>query len=201
MARALLICLYIALAVAAAIWLANHPGTVTMEWFGWRIERAPVGILILAVLVLVVIAALVYRFWRFLYRSPRAISHHFAENKRHRGYRALSQGMVAVAAGDAVEAARLARRADGLLRDPPLTLLLSAQAAQLNGDERAARRYFETMLESPDTKFLGLRGLVMQAIKEGDETQALAYLRQARALKPKSSWVHTTLFDLAERSR
>ena len=51
------------------------------------------------------------------------------DSKRRRGYKALSQGMVAVAAGDAGEAARLARRADGLLNDPPLTLLLSAQAA------------------------------------------------------------------------
>jgi hypothetical protein len=43
--------------------------------------------------------------------------------------------MVAVAAGDAAEAGRQAKRADALLGDPPLTMLLSAQAAQLNGDD------------------------------------------------------------------
>ena len=200
MARALLLCLYVALGVAAAIWLANRPGEVTIEWLGWRLENAPVGILLLAVFVLMAVAAVLYRIWRFIYKSPTAVSRRLHENKRRRGYKALSQGMVAVAAGDAGEAAHFARRADGLLSDPPLTLLLSAQAAQLNGDEKAAKRYFETMLEDPDTRFLGLRGLVMQAIKEGDDMAALEHLRKARSLRPKTPWVQTTLFELAERT-
>jgi HemY protein len=200
MARILLLCLYVALGVAAAIWLANRPGEVTIEWLGWRLENAPVGIVMLAVLLLMAVAALLYRLWRFVYKSPTSVSRYLQDSKRRRGYKALSQGMVAVAAGDAGEAARLARRADGLLNDPPLTLLLSAQAAQLNGDEKAAKRYFETMLEDPDTRFLGLRGLVMQAIKEGDQTAALDYLRQARNLRPNTPWVQTTLFELSERS-
>ena len=82
------------------------------------------------------------------------------------GYRALTQGMVAVAAGDAEEAQKLARKADALLAEPPLTLLLSAQAAQLNGDETARpQRYFTAMLDRAETEFLGLRGLIMQALK------------------------------------
>ncbi len=60
-----------------------------------------------------------------------------------------------------------------LLAEPPLTLLLSAQAAQLNGDEQAARRYFTAMLDRAETEFLGLRGLVMQALRGGDEAAAL----------------------------
>src|SRR5207244_3592662 len=83
------------------------------------------------------------------------------------GYRALTQGMVAVAAGDAEEAQRQARKADVLLAEPPLTLLLSAQAAQLGGDEDAARRFFSEMLNRPETEFLGLRGLLMQAGRGG----------------------------------
>jgi len=35
-----------------------------------------------------------------------------------------------------------AKLAGNLLNDPPLTLLLEAQAAQLGGDEKAATRYF-----------------------------------------------------------
>ena len=108
--------------------------------------------------------------------------------------------MVAVAAGDAQEAARWARKADSLLEDPPLTLLLSAQAAQLGGDEKAAEKYFNAMLEKPETRFLGLRGLLMQAMKAGDEQAALGYVRQAHALRPKTPWVVTNLFELSERT-
>ncbi len=199
MRRSLLIALKISLLVALAVWIVERPGTVTVEWLGWRLEEASVGLLILAAAVLVVIASLIYHGWRVLRGTPGGISRKLAGNKRQRGYKALSQGMAAVAAGDAAEAARCARRAETLLAEPPLTRLLQAQAAQLNGDEDAARRYFQEMLEVPDTRFLGLRGLINQALKGGDDALALDYLRKARDLRPKAPWVLTTLFELAER--
>ncbi|WP_370540478.1 heme biosynthesis protein HemY [Azospirillum sp. INR13] len=113
-----------------------------------------------------------------------------------RGYRALTQGMVAIAAGDAPTARKMARKADGLLNEPPLTMLLSAQAAQLQGDERAAKQYFEAMLERPETAFLGMRGLLTQAIKSGDRVEALNLARKARGLQPNTPWLLGTLYDL-----
>ncbi len=108
--------------------------------------------------------------------------------------------MVAVAAGDAATAKRMAQRADGLLNEPPLTMLLSAQAAQLGGDDRAAKRYFTQMLERPETAFLGLRGLLTQAIRGDDRVEALALARRARALQPNTPWLLATLYDLEARS-
>jgi HemY protein len=55
------------------------------------------------------------------------------------------------------------------------------------------------MLERDETAFLGLRGLLMQAQRDGDETAALAYAREAYKLRPKTPWVLTTLFDLQVR--
>src|SRR5262249_57792128 len=99
---------------------------------------------------------------------PRRCARGGADNRRRKAYRALTQGMVAVAAGDAGEARRQAKLAGTLLNDPPLTLLLAAQAAQLDGDERAAEKYFRAMLDRPETAFLGLRGLLMQSLKAGN---------------------------------
>ena len=104
--------------------------------------------------------------------------------------------MVAVAAGDADEAARQAKRANSLLSEPPLTMLLSAQAAQINGDEAAAQRYFSAMLKSEETAFLGLRGLLIQAQRNGQVSQALPLARRAYALRPKTPWVLETLLEL-----
>jgi HemY protein len=107
--------------------------------------------------------------------------------------------MVAVAAGEREEAARWARKADTLLDEPPLTMLLSAQAAQLTGDEAAARRYFTSMLDNEETRFLGLRGLLTQALREDDEARALDLARRAHALRPRTPWVLHSLFDLNQR--
>src|SRR5690606_29724893 len=112
---------------------------------------------------------------------------------------ALSMGMVAVAAGDREEAGRQSRRASAMLSGVPLSNLLSAQAAQLRGDEAAARRYFEAMLDQPETEFLGLRGLLMQALRARDDARALRLALRARELRPRSPWLLQTLAELQTR--
>ncbi|MGF1591764.1 MAG: heme biosynthesis protein HemY, partial [Kiloniellaceae bacterium] len=199
MRRAIVFAVLAAAAVLAAYWLAHNPGRATIEWLGYRLEPS-IGMLVLAVLAFAVAVIVIYRVIRAVLGTPGRIGRAMAASRRKRGYKALSQGMVAVAAGDAQEAARWARRADDLLEDPPITLLLSAQAAQLNGDERAAEKYFNAMLEKPETRFLGLRGLLMQALREGDHARALGYVRQAHDLRPKTPWVVTNLFELSQRS-
>ena len=185
--------------VIVAIWLASRPGEVSLEWLGYRIDTS-VGIILLVAFLFGVVAALAYRFWGALLRSPRSIVDMFDRSRRRRGYKALSQGMVAVAAGDSNEAQRLANKADALLQEPPLTLLLQAQAAQLQGDEDAARRYFEAMLDDKETRFLGLRGLMTQCLRAGDHEAALTYARQAHQMRPKTPWLLEILFDLSERA-
>lgn len=212
MTRVILLFLQIAVVVAIAAWLADWPGEVSLDLPGYRLDLlvvsfawpsyridTSVGLLVLAVAALAVAVAALYRFWRFIYRAPRDLARSVQASRRRRGYKALTQGMVAVAAGEADEAARWARKADALLDEPPLTMLLSAQAAQLTGDEAAAKRYFTAMLESEDTRFLGLRGLLTQALREGNDRDALDYARQADGLRPRTPWVLTALFDLSER--
>src|SRR3990170_6887831 len=199
MLRALVYFAQLALVVAAAVWLADRPGWVALDWLGYRLE-APVGLLLAAVLLVAAATALGYRAWRFVRRSPRRIARARADSRRRRGYRALTQGMVAVAAGDADEARRQAGRAKVLLNEPPLTLLLAAQTAQLNGDEAAARKYFAAMLERPETSFLGLRGLLTQALRGGDDAEALRLADRAHRERPKAAWAATTLLDLQLRA-
>ncbi len=197
--RALPAIIVIALLIAGAVFVADRPGEVSLVWQGWRVDTS-VTVLVFGTVLLAVIAALLFHFLRLLIRSPNLIARSRRERRRRRGYRALSQGMVAVAAGDPAEAKRFARQADVLLAEPPLTLLLSAQAAQLNGDEKAAEKYFTAMLDSRETEFLGLRGLIMQALKRHDEAEALKLAERAKALRPKTQWVLASLFELQARS-
>ena len=181
--------------VWAAVWLADHPGSVSLQWQGWRVDTS-VAFLLGCVAAVALATAIVYRALATVWQVPRRLLFLRRGNRRERGYRALTQGLVAVAAGDAAEAQRLAKRADDLLGEPPLTMLLSAQAAQLTGDDAAAKRHFSGMLGTQETAFLALRGLLMQAQRAGDEDAALDYARRAFALRPRTPWVVTTLFDL-----
>ena len=188
----------LAAVAAAAAWLGERPGDVSIRWQGWLIEMS-ISRFALASVAAVGGALLVAGVVRAVGGAPGRYRAGRRAARRERGYRALTQGMVAVAAGDPHEALRQARRADVLLQEPPLTMLLSAQAAQLNGEEAAARHYFTGMLERPETAFLGLRGLLVQAQRDGDRRAALDYADRAYRLRPATPWVVTTLLDLQVR--
>lgn len=181
------------------VWVSDNPGLVSFNWGGWQVETSA-GVFGGLALALIIASALMYRFWLFLTRAPSRISGAMKERRSQKGYKALTKGMVAVAAGDAIEAKRQVGKADGLLGEPPLTLLLKAQAAQLNGDESAAETFFKAMLDDSEMEFLGLRGLVNQAVKRSDDPGALEYARRAQALNPKSTWMADTLSGLEART-
>lgn len=183
-----------AVAVGAA-WLAKTPGAVAVDWRGWRLDTT-VGVALTVVVGFVLIVGLLIRAWVWVRQGLRDIGASRAAERRRQGYKALSRGMVAVAAGDREESRRLAGRAETLLEDPPLTLLLSAQAAQLDGDEGAAERYFRAMLDDPELEFLGVRGLLSSALRGSDSERALEYAHRAYRLRPGSGWIQDTLLGL-----
>lgn len=182
-------------AMLGAVWVAQRPGNVTVEWRGWRLDTS-VGVLLVAVLILILVGIALWLIYRWIMGAPSALMEGWGESRRRKGYRELTQGLAAVAAGDGVEAQRHARRAEQLLSEPPLTLLLSAQAAQLNGDREAATRAFKAMLDDDEMAFLGLRGLIAQSLRDGNQQQALTYAQRAFALRPQTPWVVHSLFDM-----
>lgn len=186
------------LAVGAGL-IGAATGSVVIVWHGREIYT-DVRVLAAGIAALALLAALLLSVLVWLVRGPGAFLRARRERRRRNGYRALTQGMVAVAAGDAEEAQKFARKADMLLAEPPLTLLLSAQAAQLKGDEQAAARYFTAMLDRAETEFLGLRGLIMQALRRQDEAAALKMAERAHRLRPKTPWVVSSLFELQARA-
>ena len=200
MIRAIIGIVVVTALVAAAVFFADHPGRVEILWQGWQVQTS-VAVLAAAAMLAALVAGLLFSILSLIIDSPRRLLRARREWRRRTGYRALAQGMVAVAAGDPQEARRYAKKADLLLADPPLTLLLSAQAAQLDGNEGAAKKFFTAMLERPETEFLGLRGLLNQALREGDRSNALRLATRAMALRPGTRWAVLGRFDLETREK
>ncbi len=195
MKRLVLFILLTALLVATSVWLADRPGEVMIRWQGWRVDTSvPVALLLVvtAVAALLALARLVAA----VLRSPGRFLRARRDRRRSEGYRALTDGLAAVASGDTRQAKKLAKRADKLLADRSLTGLLTAQAAEMTGDEAEARRRFEDMLGRAETAYLGLKGLLALALKAGDREAALDYARRAWALRPGAEDLATTLFEL-----
>jgi HemY protein len=192
---------FVLLVVAAALglaWLADRPGTVTVGWLGYQVETtAFVGIL--AVGALVVILLLAIALLRYIFTRPAAVASYVKERRKQQGLDALSRGLLAVGVGDRALAQRYAGIARRNLPHEPLTALLRAQAAQLKGDQAAARRAFEGMLDRPATQLLGVRGLFLEAKRSNDHEAARALAEQAVNRDSSLAWGVNALFDMQAR--
>ena len=193
MIRLLTFLLLLAVAAAGFAWVADRPGEVSVIWLGRQYETS-VAVALLGVLLAAIAFTIFWGFLRFELRIPSLMSIAARARRRNKGYEALSRGMVAAGAGDSALALRAARVAEKHLGEDGLTLLLRAQAAQLAGDRAGAERAFARMVDRPDTRVLGLRGLHAEARRRGDASSAHHYAEQAHRIAPVS-WAGQALLD------
>lgn len=190
--------LLVAAAVAGATFFADRPGQVEIVWQGWQLDTS-VGVLAGAVALVVLIGSGLALLAAALRRLPGNLRRRRTARRHRAGEAALTSGVVALAAGQATEALRHARRAEALLGGAPLAVLLAAEAATRQGDAAAARRFYAALLERPDSEFLGLRGLIGQALRAGDAAAALRLAERAQHLRPDAPWLVDSLIVLQAR--
>jgi HemY protein len=187
MLRIILFLLAVALAAAGAAWLSQQTGEVTLSWGGYRvITSLPVfelalGLIVAAAILLVYVLAA-------LWHAPEQIRRGRRERHHARGRHAITHGLLAIGHGDSAAARQHADNARKFAPQDPLTLLLHAQSAQLEGDRERAKAAFNAMAERGDTRLLGLRGLFIEAQRADDPFGAVMIAEEALKLSPSSSW-------------
>jgi HemY protein len=182
-----------ALALGVA-WLADRPGDVVITWQGLRIETS-LMVLGAALLAAVVALLIVFSLVRAIVRSPFALSRMLRRRRGVHAYQAISNGLIAVGAGDIAAANRFAARVNRIAPGEPLALLLRAQAAQLSGDREAAERVFRDMASREDTKALGLHGLFIEARRRDDAASARALAEEAARTAPSLGWANRAVLE------
>ena len=200
MVRALIYLLLVAAVAIGLAWFADRPGELTINWLSYQID-VPLFWVAVGALVALGILLFIFSFVSRLISGPRRLRRHLKKKRQQRGYDALRKGIFAVGAGDEAVAARYAIEARRALPREPLTELLRAQSAQLSGDRRTAQRIFEAMSDHSDTRLLGLRGLFLEASREGEGEAAHQFAARAMALNPALPWPVHALFDMQCRSR
>jgi len=154
------------------------------------------GLLFVAIWLIMKIVGLVVAVLRFLNGDETAISRYFDRNRERKGYEALAEGMLAIASGEGRLAMSKAARAERYLHRPELTNLLTAQAAEMSGDSKKASEVYRRLLKDQRTRFVGVRGLLVQKLGEGDTETALKLAEKAYALNPRHLEVQNTLLKL-----
>ena len=189
------------LVAALAAWIISLPGTLTLEFAGYRMQPR----LGTAVVLLLIAAALVIAIWAIIRRligAPGAMARRRAAKRREQGVEALSDAVVALQSGDPARARLMAREAQARLPENSAAKLLEARADLALGDMPAAREHYRALIASEKTAIAALTGLYDQARAQNRPEAALTFARKALALAPDSSWAGEAVFeDLTQRGQ
>jgi HemY protein len=199
MPRALLVLITAAIVVAIAWYLAGLPGEVTATIGGVTVE-ASTPVAALALFALFVVLFVVLRSLGALLSLPRTVRRRREARRRRHGDQAVTRTLIALAAGDQGDARREAARARRFLGDTPQTLLLAAEAGRLAGREGEAESAFRSLAGHSEAAFLGLRGLLRQAMARQDWAEAAILAREAEAVHPGAAWLRSERAELAIRT-
>jgi HemY protein len=194
MIRVLLFLIVVGLLAYGVALFADRPGDVVITWQGWRIETS-IMVLGAAMLVAMTVLALVFGLLRAIVLSPWRLRRHLHRRRGERAYEAISRGLIAIGAGDLGAARRYMAEAKRIAPAEPLSLLLSAQHAQLAGDRAAADSALREMAARADTKALALHGLFIEAHRRGDRASAHAFAEEAARENPSLGWAGKAVLE------
>src|SRR5208337_906226 len=195
MIRLVLYFLLVAAAAWGLSWVADRPGSLTVEWLGYDVQTS---VFIAAIVLVLSFAAFSLAVWLgvLTWTAPKRIAQRLKRRRERIGQEAVRRGIFAAGAGDKLAAMKAGALAKKHVPEEPLALLLEAQSAQLNEDPIASRQAFERMLERPEMAELGLRGLYIEAKKAGQAEAAKQFAERALTVNPALNWPSSALFDM-----
>ncbi len=165
------------------------------------VQMAVAAVLLMAGLwLLMKLVGLTVAVLRFINGDDTAISRHFERNRRRRGLEALTEGFLALAAGEGDKALTKGRKAEKLLEDQALTTLLIAQSAQAKGNSQLAEDYYKRLLEDDRSRFVGVQGLLSQQVEAGNAAKARKLAETALSLRPGHGQTQDRLLTLQNQA-
>lgn len=180
--------------------LADTPGHFLLQW-GETEYRVSLITGAVALALFTIVLVFLWSLFRLIFRLPGILGFASRMRRQARGQQAVSRGLVAIGTGDSRLAQRYAQESLRLLGKEPLPLLLKAQAAQLSGDAKGAEDAFRAMLDEPETRSLGLRGLYVEAERRNDAATARLLAEEALSRTPDAGWASEAMlgFKAAEQ--
>ena len=188
-----------AILIAIAFSLGALPGQVGATFGTWTFQ-APLPLVIVAAVILFLLLYALARLLARLVSTPERFDRLRGRRHLRQGDRAVTRAFAAIAAADPKAARREAQRAQRLLPNSPMALLVSAEAARLAGHPEESEVHYRALAEQPDAAFLGLRGLLRQALDAQDYTLAADVARRAELAHPGASWLRSERARLALRT-
>lgn len=161
----LIFLLKLGLVGALVVLISSFYGNIRLDILDWRIEM-PFALGVGLLLILLYVMIKLDHLWLFVRAVPAKYRQHKQQKRQMNGMHALTQGLLAAAAGDASTTLKQAKLAESLIGDQDAVRLLKAQSAQLLGNHKAAHDFFTELSKDKNHRIAGLVGLMQLALSE-----------------------------------
>jgi HemY protein len=196
----LIVWIVVSLLVTTLIaWLISLPGTLTLELLGLRMQPR-LGVAAFLALAAIFAIILIWGIVKRIVAAPYYIARRSRERRKDLGFAALSDGFIALQAGDAGRARLLAREAQSNMPRNPAAQLLEARADLALGDMHSAREHYRALISNRRTALAALSGLYEQARQQGRPEAALTFAQKALDISATAPWAREAVFDDLTRS-
>lgn len=181
------------------VWISGNSFPISAVFLDYHIETTAAKLAIFLLISLVLVYSIL-RLLSWVKNSPSRFASKLQKDKEKQGYRDLMRGFSALASGDMDYAKKLGDRAESALIDQPLVKLLQAQTSVLSNKPYEAEKYYSELTKVEESRIIGYRGLISQAIENRELPRALELAEDLHKLNPSSAWVNESMIDLAMRN-
>jgi len=192
---------YITLSIAlalGAVWFADHPGTLRLNWQGWEM-RLSMGIFFLFAFLYTALCWYLFKLYRWFRTDNPLTSPKRQASRRQKGLSELDLGWSAYAVHDDAAALKHGKKARALLpQDNGPTRLILAVGAQdeKSQNDKKWQAYLEPLQKNQNTRLWALK---IALDREKSPQEARAILREMKTLSPHNKWIMNKYFNLLTR--
>ncbi|EKE10012.1 MAG: hypothetical protein ACD_16C00089G0007 [uncultured bacterium] len=186
-------------ALIGGVYLVD-PGSVEILWFGYSVQLS--AILATGVLVFCVLAFLIlgYSLWWVIHLPSRWIS--AFQKSQTTGPQFELLRLLSLYEEESLNVAlSFTKKMRKKFESIPLFLWISGNIFEKTGHHLEAEQAFMSLLSHPDTFFLGLKGQIRSALKQGDYNRAYELLKHAEKDYGSSPWVLKHLLAVAREKK
>ena len=200
--KGVLLLVFIGFLGLATMYLDGLPGGVNLIFgsdefhFSFLTAISLFVICFLLMILILKVASFIFSIISFLRGDETAIKRFFDRSRERKGLKAFSNSIIALEEGENEKAFSEAKKAEKFLKLPHMTALLGAQVARANGFISSEREYNKRLLKYPETRLVGLKGIINSTIEDGDIDTALVLAEKVKEIGSKNAKFSETIFYL-----
>lgn len=173
------------------------PGSeeTSLRFFDYVID-IKTGLLAASAILLVIGTHYFLKLCSWLTTLPGKIRAYWTKRRLEKAKHNILESFIAMASGEYSLAKDLSGKAAYLDPDNIFGNIFFAQSSFMKGDYQDAEKQFIHLMHSPETRFLGLRGIISLRQKQHRLIEVKSYLEEILKERPNSPWALNQLFSL-----